>query len=94
MGADLFLPAHGLPIVSRIGPQPKFDFTSLPSNHEEPLRAELRAFLDCVRTRSVPLVNGAAGRRALELADRVMAGILEHGQRVQLGAFAIPQANR
>jgi hypothetical protein len=27
------------------------------------------------------------------LAERVMAGILEHGRRVQLGAFAIPQAN-
>jgi len=76
------------------GAQPKFDFTTLPSKREEPLRAELRAFLDSVRTRSVPVVDGAAGRRALELADRVMAGILEHGRRVQLGAFATPQANR
>jgi hypothetical protein len=32
-------------------------------------------------------VNGAAGRAALELADRVMAGILEHARRVQLSAF-------
>ena len=76
------------------GQQPKFDFTTLPSEREEPLRAELRAFLDSVRTRRTPLVDGAAGRRALELADRVMAGILEHGRRVQLGAFATPQANR
>jgi len=76
------------------GQQPKFDFTTLPSKREEPLRAELRAFLDSVRTRRVPVVDGAAGRRALELADRVMAGILEHGRRVQLGAFATPQANR
>ena len=58
---------------------------------EEPLRAELRAFLDCVRTRQTPKVDGLAGRRALELADQVMAGILEHGRRVQLGAFASPQ---
>ena len=76
------------------GAQPKFDFTTLPSKREEPLRAELRAFLDSVRTRRVPVVDGAGGRRALELADRVMAGILEHGRRVQLGAFASPQANR
>jgi predicted dehydrogenase len=76
------------------GPQPKFDFTTLPSEKEEPLRAELRSFLDSVRTRRAPLVDGAAGRRALELADKVMAGILEHGKRVQLGAFATPQANR
>jgi predicted dehydrogenase len=80
--------------VKEPGTQPKFDFTTLPSEHEEPLRAELRAFLDCVRTRRAPVVDGAAGRRALELADRVMAGILEHAQRVQLGAFAAPQANR
>jgi hypothetical protein len=29
----------------------------------------------------------------LELADKVMAGILEHNHRVQLGAFAPPRAN-
>ena len=75
------------------GPQPKFDFKPLPSEKEEPLRAELRAFLDSVQTRRVPMVDGAAGRRALELADRVMAGILEHGRRVQLGVFANPQVN-
>ena len=76
------------------GPQPKFDFVTLLSQKEEPLRAELRAFLDSVRTRRAPLVDGTAGRRALALADQVMAGILEHAKRVQLGAFAPPQANR
>ena len=74
--------------------EPKFDFVVLPTEREEPLRAELRAFLDSVRTRRSPAVDGAAGRRALALADQVMAGILEHGRRVQLAAFAIPQANR
>ena len=78
--------------VKEPGPQPKFDFTTLAAEREEPLRAELRAFLDAVRTRRTPLVDGPAGRRALELADRVMAGILEHGRRVQLGAFVTPQA--
>jgi predicted dehydrogenase len=72
---------------------PKFDFQALPAEREEPLRAELRAFLESVRTRRAPLVDGAAGRRALALADKVMAGILEHGRRVQLGAFAAPQQN-
>ena len=69
----------------------KFDFAALPAEREEPLRAELRAFLESVRTRRAPAVDGAAGRRALALADQVMAGILEHGRRVQLGAFAAPQ---
>ena len=80
--------------VQEPGPQPKFDFATLPVEKEEPLRAELRSFLESVRTRRTPIVDGAAGRRALELADRVMAGILEHGKRVQLGAFATQQANR
>ena len=80
--------------VAEPGPQPKFDFAALPAEREEPLRAELRAFLDCVRTRRSPVVDGAAGRRALALADQVMTGILEHGRRVQLGAFVAPQGNR
>ena len=77
--------------VAEPGPQPKFDFAALPAEREEPLRAELRAFLESVRTRRTPAVDGAAGRRALALADQVMAGILEHARRVQLGAFAAPQ---
>ncbi len=80
--------------VAEPGPQPKFDFVNLPSEKQEPLRAELRSFLVSVRTRRAPVVDGAAGRRALELADQVMAGILEHAKRVQLGAFASLQANR
>ena len=58
----------------------EFDFEKLPTVAEEPLKAELRAFLDCVRARQNAGVDGAAGRRALELADRVMAGIHEHGE--------------
>jgi predicted dehydrogenase len=78
--------------VRKPGPQPEFDFEKLPAVPEEPLRAELRAFLEAVRTRKTPAVDGAAGRRALELAERVMAGILEHARRVQLGTFAGLQA--
>ena len=63
---------------------PQFAFEKLAAEPVEPLRAELEAFLESVRSRRTPLVDGAAGRRALELADRVMAGILEHRGRVQL----------
>jgi predicted dehydrogenase len=73
--------------------QPRVNFEKLPTTPEEPLRAELRAFLDSVKTRRQPRVDGPAARRALELADRVMAGILEHARRVQLGAYA-PQEIR
>jgi predicted dehydrogenase len=79
--------------VQQGGAQPQINFEKVPTQPEEPLRAELRAFLEAVRTRSKPRVDGEAGRRALELADRVMAGILEHARRVQLSAFA-PQDAR
>ena len=76
--------------VAKQGPPPEFGFEKLPTVAGEPLRAELNAFVESVRTRQIPRVDGAAGRRALELADRVAASILEHGRRVQLSAFAFP----
>jgi predicted dehydrogenase len=73
--------------VSKNG-QPQIQFEKLPGTPGEPLEAELRAFLQSVRTRKAPVVDGAAGRWALELADQVMAGILEHAHRVQSAAFS------
>jgi predicted dehydrogenase len=73
-------------------PFPGVNFEKVATSPEEPLRAELRSFLDCVRTRKAPLVDGQAGRRALALADRVMAGILDHARRVQLTAFSPQEA--
>jgi predicted dehydrogenase len=77
--------------VKKPGPQPEFAFEKLSAPAVEPLRAELEAFVDAVRTRREPRTNGAAGRAALELAERVMASIQEHGERVQLLAFAATQ---
>jgi len=47
-----------------------------PSN-QEPLRIELAAFVDCVKTRKKPPVSGEDGLRALELATRINAAIAE-----------------
>jgi predicted dehydrogenase len=80
-------------VESSSAAQPEIGFEKLPTMEEEPLHAELRSFLESVRTRRAPLVDGFAGRRALQLADRVMAGILDHARRVQLGD-ATPQAIR
>jgi len=74
-------------------PQPGIGFEKMVTTPEEPLHAELRAFAESVRTRQKPIVDGAAGRRALALADQVMEGILEHARRVQLSAFT-PQEIR
>jgi predicted dehydrogenase len=77
--------------VKKPGPQPEFAFQTLATRGVEPLRAELEAFIESVRSRREPRVNGAAGRAALELADRVMASIQDHGDRVQPVAFATAQ---
>jgi predicted dehydrogenase len=50
---------------------------------KEPLRAELDAFIDCVRTRSRPLVTGQDGLEAVELAHRVAAAIDESLRKLQ-----------
>jgi predicted dehydrogenase len=77
--------------AKKTGPQPEFAYEKLPAPTVEPLRAELESFVAAVRTRTEPRVNGTAGRAALELAARVMASIQEHGERVQLVAFAAAQ---
>jgi predicted dehydrogenase len=45
--------------------------------NQEPLRIELAAFVDCVRTHRKPPVSGEDGLRALELATRINAAIAE-----------------
>jgi len=45
--------------------------------HEEPLKLELTAFAESVRTRRPPLVSGEDGLRALDLAMRINAAIAE-----------------
>jgi predicted dehydrogenase len=69
--------------VKRPGPQPEFAFEKLPAPEVEPLRAELEAFVEAVKTRVPAKTDGAAGRAALELATRVMESIREHSARVQ-----------
>lgn len=48
---------------------------------KEPLRAELESFLDCVRDRKRPLVDGRDGVAAVELAREVAAAIDESMHR-------------
>ncbi|HEY6936967.1 MAG TPA: Gfo/Idh/MocA family oxidoreductase [Terriglobales bacterium] len=59
-----------------------------PSVHaQEPLQAELRAFLQAVRHRSQPVVPLEDGRRALALALDIQATMREHARRVNLDAL-------
>jgi len=51
---------------------------------EEPLHAELKSFLECVRTRSKPVVPLEDGRRALAAALDITAAISDHNQKINL----------
>jgi len=55
---------------------------------EEPLRAEVKSFLDAVRTRSTPVVSLQDGRRALAVALDIVSAIREHGEKIDLDALA------
>jgi predicted dehydrogenase len=46
-------------------------------SHDQ-LTAELRHFVDCVRTRQQPRVTGTQGRDALALAERILFAIAHH----------------
>lgn len=62
---------EGWRLVRRDGGRPSIEGGSLPVERDEPLRREIADFIRAVRSKTSPLVDGAAGRRALELATRV-----------------------
>jgi predicted dehydrogenase len=67
---------------------PQIKVTKPPVASEEPLHAELKAFLHAVRHRTNPVVPLEDGRRALALALQIVAAIREHGRKVDLATMA------
>jgi len=55
-----------------------------PIESEEPLRAEIRAFLHSVRTREAPVIPLEDGRRALEVALEIIAQIESHTKKLNI----------
>ncbi len=67
-------------------PNPDIKMFKPPISPEEPLRAELRAFLHAVRTRETPAVSLDEGRRALSVALEVLSQIGAHARKLNLGS--------
>jgi predicted dehydrogenase len=57
---------------------PSIAHQHLTTEEREPLADEIAAFLECVRTRQRPEVDGAAARAALEAALRAAQAMAEH----------------
>ena len=62
---------EGWRLVRHDGSRPTIEGGALPVERDEPLRREIADFIRAVRSKGTPLVDGVAGRRALELATRV-----------------------
>lgn len=76
--------------VATSGPAPGVALTKPRIQAGEPLKAEIEAFLNAVRTRSAPAVSLEDGRKALQLALDINAAMAEHHRmaglsRMQLG---------
>lgn len=72
---------HG---ASRVNPQISMAKPAITA--EEPLLAEIAAFLQSVRERSRPVVSLEDGRRALELGLAILGEIGRHAGRIGLGS--------
>jgi len=64
---------------------PQIAMTKPEITAEEPLLAEIKAFLQAVRERSRPAVSLEDGRRALELGLAILAEIGRHAARIGVG---------
>ena len=59
-------------LVKGDGPMPSIQGGDMPVANEEPLKRELADFIDAVVTKRAPHVDGAQGRKALELATKIV----------------------
>ncbi len=64
------LTARDATVVSEFGGR-RIVREPVPLAREEPLKRELRSFVDCVRARRQPVVSGEAAKRALDLAFEI-----------------------
>jgi predicted dehydrogenase len=64
---------------------PEIKVSKPPITAEEPLKAEICAFLGSVRSRNAPPVPLEDGKRALSVALQVLSQIEEHARKLNLG---------
>ncbi len=75
---------NGAPRPVEAHPSPGMELRKVAVETGEPLRLEIEAFVEAVRTRSEPVVTVADGRAALGLALEINAAIAAHARRTGL----------
>jgi predicted dehydrogenase len=75
----------GTQFDTRPSVNPQISMAKPPIAAEEPLLAEIKAFLRAVRERSQPVVSLEDGRKALELGLAILAEIRRHTGRIGVG---------
>ena len=73
-------------ILRQPSANPQIHVAKPPITAEEPLLAEIKAFLEAVRTRETPIVSLEDGRKALALALEILAQIARHAGRIGVTA--------
>ncbi len=67
----------------RVSESREISFAPIEIQKDEPLRLQFQAFLDSVKTRKPPKLDGVRARRTLEVALAIIAKIEEHAGIVQ-----------
>ena len=80
-------PGASLGASASAHPSSGLGISKLPVSPGEPLRLEIEAFLESVRTRSAPPVTAQQGRAALALALEINRSIEDHARRANLRRF-------
>jgi predicted dehydrogenase len=70
-------------LAIRVTETREISFHPVEISKDEPLRTQFDSFLECVRTRRKPVVDGAAARRTLEVALAVVSEIEKHAAVVE-----------
>ncbi len=75
-------------LAIRVTESREISFHPVEISKDEPLRTQFESFLECVRTRRKPVVDGTAARRTLEVALAVVSEIEKHAAVVEASVEA------
>jgi predicted dehydrogenase len=84
----VFTVGHDGAVPGTASVNPEISVSKPSVSSEEPLHAELKAFLQSVRKRTQPVVCLEDGRRALAVALEILSGIRQHAKKLNLAEMA------